>query len=373
MRAAAEFTAEPFKEQVYSLVSYPQAALAFIQEAEQYIKMMDDTLKPLYEKIDVTANTLNTLPYHPFMNNCLQAIIEQMSIGQSHPKTFVKEAKTNVLALTKQLKDVASFNDLLQLEKQTTVSYPLLVEFIEQRLQHYVTHIQHIAKTQSTVDQCIIWYTKTLKTFETNTDEALCYNWTTQLIDKDIYEQWLVDLTTIFEEKFDLYEPLLRDVLNGQLSFSTFETLDSILQQYIQQIYVLFLTERWQLHQKFAFQLGGEVQEKLEMQSRMYQLVTPIIENIHVLMKDCSDSEQQSIMKMLHPILALPIQQLDHLVADYSFVEDILNEFHLLKRTQFEIFSKDTHDFVLQQQQRDAAYNALMYKMRKQLLQQTNY
>ncbi|MEO4052761.1 hypothetical protein [Solibacillus sp. CAU 1738] len=365
------FDATQFKRKsVTSLVSYCPAALEFLHAAENYIVETEKTLQQLHENIAAASKELLEQQKHPFLQSSLDVLINTLSIQGDHPLQFISDSKQNVVALHQQLKNAKTYTDLIILEKQQKVSYSLLVEFSEKLIHTYFEQITYLGANTEVIQQLTDWYKNSIQAIQQQPLDEIKSAWQAEAIDAEEYEQWLTEMDAILLSKYELFIPILNDLLANNISFATFEQFNTNIQSYIYDIYQLFKKQRVEAHQKFAFQLGGDLQEKLEVQTLLYKLVSPLITSIHDYMKGCSTEEQQSIAAYLQLIIEVPINQLDNLVADFTFVQDILEDFHLLKQSQLANFTADTEHFIEQQQQRDARYNALMYKMRKQLMKQ---
>lgn len=367
----ASFDSDEFKNTIDpSLSSYCTNVLSFLQAAESYLNTTDASLQKLHENIAISSTELLAQPNSSFLQNSLELLVDTLSIKVNHPLSFIEDAKQKVLTIQQHLEQAKSYADLLVVEQQPKVSYSLLIDFTEQHIHRYVDRVRYLGTNTEIIEKLTHWYKENIKAIQQRSSNQIRLTWQAAEIDADEYEQWIVEMEEVLQSKYELYLPILHDLLANKISFTSFEQLDTKLQVYIENIYQFYQKERVEAHQKFAFQLGGDLQEKLEVQTLLYKLVSPLITSIHDYMKDCPNAEQKCIASYLQYIIEVPINHLDHLVADYTFVQDILEDLHTLKQAQLQHFAVDTQHFIEQQQQRDARYNALMYKMRKQLMKQ---
>lgn len=147
-----------------------------------------------------------------------------------------------------------------------------------------------------------------------------------------------------------------------------------MLQEYKDGIDKFYLEERKNIHQKFAFQVGGDLQEKFEAESELHKLISKLQSRLQDVVFSLEKSENRLfLLKWAETLLDLQIDEVLDFVkykelSKISF--DVLTEFANLKRKNFEVYILDSKAYSEELQRREKEYNSLIFKMRKDLMKQ---
>ena len=109
------------------------------------------------------------------------------------------------------------------------------------------------------------------KSFKTSLREELAASCRADRIEDEIFSAWYDDWQKkrfAIEQRF---MPIVEFALKDHLNDSIGRVID-ILQNYRDEVDKFYLNERKNIYQKFAFQAGGELQEKFETESELYKL-----------------------------------------------------------------------------------------------------
>lgn len=156
-----------------------------------------------------------------------------------------------------------------------------------------------------------------------------------------VFAAWYDDWRT---KRFALEQrflPLAEFALKGNLS-DAFEPVLNILRDYRDAVDKFYLHERKTIYQKFAFQAGGDLQEKFETESRLYNLAEKFQHNLQEIIFARDKTEERIfLLRWAEPLLNLPIDELSDFIHDREL--DAISH------------------------KRETEYNALIFRMRKDL------
>lgn len=132
-----------------------------------------------------------------------------------------------------------------------------------------------------------------------------------------------------------------------------------------------YLNERKNIYQKFAFQAGGDLQEKFEVESALYKLTENLQHNLQEIIFACEKTETRVFLLRWSEILTnIPIDELTAFVKDKNLDAisvEVLNQFAELKERNFAAYLADSAAYSEALQKREQEFNALIFKMRKDL------
>lgn len=149
------------------------------------------------------------------------------------------------------------------------------------------------------------------------------------------------------------------------------EKVFNILQDYIESIDTFYSKERKAIHQKYAFKNKGNLPEKLETELEIAELTTKLQEDIcNILFRRESMEERVFLFKWIQPLIDAKIDNIVEMLDAEVLLADaemIIKEFNKLRLESLRTFLMDSTIFITQQKQRDSEYNALIYRMRKNI------
>ena len=125
-------------------------------------------------------------------------------------------------------------------------------------------------------------------------------------------------------------------------------------------------------HQKFAFQTGGDLQEKFEVESELYKITAAFQKNLQEIIFSLEKSADRIfLLKWANCLLDIQIDVILDFVKDKQLSkisQTVLLEFADLKRKNYESFITDAKAYSEERTNREKQYNSLIFKMRKELM-----
>ena len=205
-------------------------------------------------------------------------------------------------------------------------------------------------------------------------------------IEKDIWEIWYNDWnnTRLIIEKQLL--PLIQRGLKGEIVINNLQgnediksdniirVLLEILKEYKDKIDSFYIEERKGIYQKFAFQIGGDLQEKFEAESQLFKITSHFQEKLQEVIFSIDKVEDKLfLLEWSNNLIDLQIDEVLHFIKDKELSKiskDVLREFADLKRKNYDVFISDAIAYGQELARREKEYNSLMFKMRKDLMKQ---
>ena len=149
------------------------------------------------------------------------------------------------------------------------------------------------------------------------------------------------------------------------------ERVLEVLRGYRAAVDEFYLHERKNIYQKFAFQSGGDLQEKFEIEGELYKLTEKFQRDLQVIIFACDKSEERIfLLKWAEPLLNLPIDELSNFIRNRELdgiSQEILTQFAELRRQNFAQYLSDAQAYGAALEQREKEFNALIFRMRKEL------
>ena len=189
-------------------------------------------------------------------------------------------------------------------------------------------------------------------------------------VDEEIFAAWFDDWQTkrfAIEQRF---LPLVEFALKGNLLDALADVLKSS-RAYRDAVDKFYLQQRKHIYQSFAFQAGGDLQEKFETESALYKLAEQFQRDLQKIIFARDKTEERIfLLKWAEPLLNLPIDELSNFIRDReldAIAEEVLNQFADLRRQNFAQFLSDSQAYGEAVQKRENEFNALIFRMRKDL------
>ena len=139
--------------------------------------------------------------------------------------------------------------------------------------------------------------------------------------------------------------PLTEFSLRGNLQDSAIETL-KILQNYKSEVDKFYMHERKNIYQKFAFQEGGDLQEKFETESELYKIAEKLQRDLQKIIFSSKRTEERIfLLKWAEKLINIPIDEITEFVHDRQLdkiSEEVLTQFAELRRKNFATYLADS-------------------------------
>lgn len=376
-----------------SLIKYYQAVQQWCRELmekvdyyeEQKASVIKDfnlislKLSKKYEanpNLTEAENTLLCDRQHFFQKN--------FSLGMNSVKTKILAVKKQADALEYRIDEIDegenSLRELAELEQEKRVRFAFLAENTAKIIKNALRKIEYFEANHTFVMNAInIWenWTEGYRVFKTTYKEDMKNDCEDDGIEEEIWSAWYQDwqqLRYAIELKM---QPVIERGLRGsmptnkEVKTSVPEQLINILDEYKKQIDKFYKEERKGIYQKFAFQAGGDLQEKFETESSLYKFVAMLQSELQDIIFNCKNAEDRVwILNWANSLLDMQIDEVLKFVANNDLQKishTILDEFAALKQKNYDIYLADAKAYSEEKARREKAYNSLIFKMRKDL------
>lgn len=309
---------------------------------------------------------------------------KNFSLGMNSVKTKILAVKKQADALEYRIDEIDegenSLRELAELEQEKRASFAFLTENTAKIIKNALRKIEYFEANHTFVMNAInIWenWTEGYRVFKTTYKEDMKHDCEDDGIEEEIWSAWYQDwqqLRYAIELKM---QPVIERGLHGsmptnkEVKTSVPEQLIHILDDYKKQIDKFYKEERKGIYQKFAFQVGGDLQEKFETESSLYKFVAMLQSELQDIIFNCKNAEDRVwILNWANSLLDIQIDEVLKFVANNDLQKisrTILNEFAALKQKNYDIYLADAKAYSEEKARREKAYNSLIFKMRKDL------
>lgn len=309
---------------------------------------------------------------------------KNFSLGMNSVKTKILAVKKQADALEYRIDEIDegenSLRELAELEQEKRASFAFLAENTAKIIKNGLRKIEYFEANHTFVMNAInIWenWTEGYRVFKTTYKEDMKHDCEDDGIEEEIWSAWYQDwqqLRYAIELKM---QPVIERGLRGsmptnkEVKTSVPEQLIHILDDYKKQIDKFYKEERKGIYQKFAFQAGGDLQEKFETESSLYKFVAMLQSELQDIIFNCKNAEDRVwILNWANSLLDIQIDEVLKFVANNDLQKishTILDEFAALKQKNYDIYLADAKAYSEEKARREKAYNSLIFKMRKDL------
>lgn len=309
---------------------------------------------------------------------------KNFSLGMNSVKTKILAVKKQADALEYRIDEIDegenSLRELAELEQEKRASFAFLAENTAKIIKNALRKIEYFEANHTFVMNAInIWenWTEGYRVFKTTYKEDMKHDCEDDGIEEEIWSAWYQDwqqLRYAIELKM---QPVIERGLcgsmptNKEVKTSVPEQLIHILDEYKKQIDKFYKEERKGIYQKFAFQAGGDLQEKFEAESSLYKFVAMLQSELQDIIFNCKNAEDRVwILNWANSLLDIQIDEVLKFVANNDLQKishTILDEFAALKQKNYDIYLADAKAYSEEKARREKAYNSLIFKMRKDL------
>lgn len=387
------------------LLNYDVKAVnsSVIKYYESVISMIDTFMEQLHHFEDVKNETIQDFNMiglklsKKYEDNPNLTVEENQTLGQrqqffkKHFELGMNTVNRKLLSVKRQSEEIEerieeinngdnSIRELAIIEKENRASFEFIVENVTNIMKKALLRIEFFEENKSFASNVIsLWdkWSENYKVFKTTMKDDLKNTCEDDSIENETYSSWYVDWQKkriMIEEKF---LPLIEYGLKGNLIHTSEEetiiekALES-LWQYKEGIDEFYLEERKNIHQKYAFQVGGDLQEKFESEMKLYKLVSRLQLQLQDIIFSLDKAEDRLfLLKWAESLINLQIDDVLEFINDKELSmisQSVLTEFADLKRKNFEVYISDSKAYSEELQNREKEYNALIYKMRKDLM-----
>jgi len=304
-------------------------------------------------------------------------LAQRLELGTDEPKRKILLVKAQAENFFAELDAINgsddSIRELAELQAEPRADFEFLVENLsriilnaQRKVNFFAAHKDLVSKV---VEAQAAWRDN-YKVFKTSLSEELSATCRNESIDVEIFDEWYEDWQ---QKRFTIEQrflPLVKFALDGHFQNAIYNTLES-LQGYRDSVDKFYLHERKNIYQKFAFQVGGDLQEKFETENELYKLAEKLQRDLQTIIFSCDKTEEKIfLLKWSEPILNLPIDAISNFIHDKNLdaiSEEVLTQFAAIKRQDFATYLSDNKTYGEAIQKRGQEYNALIFRMRKDL------
>lgn len=304
-------------------------------------------------------------------------LAQRLELGTDAPKQKILSVKAQAKEFFNRLDEINSgdnaIRELAALQAEPRADFELLVENLariildtQKRIDFFAEHkdlVSGVVEAQSA-------WSDNYKSFKTSLREELTAACRNDSIDEEIFAAWYEDWQKKRFAVEQRFLPLVEFALKGNLS-DVLKRILAILLEYRDAVDKFYLHERKNIYQKFAFQAGGDLQEKFETESELYKLAEKLQRDLQEIIFSRDKTEDRIfLLRWSEPLLNLSIDEISNFIRDKeldAISEEVLTQFAALKRQNFATYLADAKSYGEAIQRREKEYNALIFRMRKDL------
>lgn len=376
-----------------SIIKYYQAVQQWVEELleklDYYENEKEDVIRDFniiglklgkkYENSDQLTDEENTL-----LRERQRYFASRFSLGMNSVKSKLLAVKHQADELEYRIDEIDNGDDAIHqlalLEKEERASFSFIAENTAKIIRNALKKIEFFEANH----QYVVWaieaweqWTEKYKVFRTTYREELKGSCEEDGIEEEIWQKWFTDWQALrfrIEQKF---QPIVEHELRERVAMVKEDEI-SVAQQIIAELEVyrnavdtFFREERKGIYQNFAFQSNGDIQDKLEAESKLYKLTADFQNALQSIVFNCAKAEDRIfILNWANDLLDIQIDDVLALISDNDLdkiSETILTEFSELKKKNYEIYLADAKSYGEEQARRDKQFNSLLFKMRKGL------
>lgn len=271
--------------------------------------------------------------------------------------------------------------ELSLLEKEDRASFAFVAENTAKIIKNALLKIEYFQEDHDFVMNAVeIWekWSKNYEVFKTTYRESLKNTCEEDGIEEEVWSQWYDNWQSLRFAIEQKVQPIIERGLKASMptveetKVRVPELLIAELERYKKSIDTFFMEERKGIYQKFAFQAGGELQEKFESESELYRYAAAFQSALQEVIFNCVHAEDRIfILKWANSLLDIHIDEILDFVADHDLQkvsQTILEQFATLKQKNYDVYLADAKAYGEEKARREKEYNALIFKMRKELM-----
>ena len=377
-----------------SIIKYYQAVQTWcdelIDKVEHYEEVMDTVIRDFNVISLKLSKKYEENPHLTEEENRLLAdrqryFQKRFSLGMHSVKSKILAVKEQADGLEYRIDDIDNGDDAMHalaiLEKEERASFGFIAENTAKIIRNALLKVEYFQDNHAFVMHAInVWedWSEGYRVFKTTYREDLKHGCEDDGIEEDIWGQWYEDWQKIRYAIEQKVQPIIERGLKSNIptlsetKVSVPEQLIEVLETYKNNVDRFFLEDRKGIYQKFAFQAGGDLQDKFESQSELYKCTASLQSALQEIIFNCANAEDRVfILKWANSLLDIQIDEILSFVADnelQNISNTILTEFATLKQKNFDAYLTDAKAYSEEKARREKEYTSLIFKMRKDLM-----
>ena len=369
-----------------SPIKYFEAVLSLTDELlnvlQDYEAAQADTIAEFLKiSLKLSAKYTDNPNLTPEENSLLaerqKFLSQRLELGIDAPKRRILSVKAEAERFFDKLDKISDGDnficELAALQAEPRADFDLLTESLSRIITDAQSKADFFAEHKNlvvTVVNAQSAWNDSYKSFKTSLREelsAICHE---DGIEDEIFAAWYDDWQ---KKRFAIEQrflPLVEFALKGNLLDSLDDVL-KILVDYRDEVTKLYLNERKNIYQKFAFQDGGDLQEKFETEQELYKLSEKFQFDLQKIIFSRDKTEERIfLLRRAEPLLNISIDEISEFIRDKeldAISEEVLTQFAELRRQNFATYISDSKAYSEAVQKREKEFNALIFRMRKDL------
>lgn len=314
-----------------------------------------------------------------FLRGRIEFFRRKLSLGMHRAKEKILSVKRQADELEDRVDNTDSLTELAAIQAEPRADFPLVAENTARIIMNALLKIEYFESHRDFVMNAVkilTDWTDNYRVFMTALCGQLKDSCVEDTIDARIWDVWLKDWQALRFRIERKLQPLLEwglagDIPAGNNDLSVPERIIAALAEYKSAVDKFYLDERKGVYQKFAFQAGGNLQDKFETESLLYKCSSEFQRALQEIIFDCArPADRIFILKLADDLLDVQIDEILAFVADEGLDKisaEILEGFAELKAKNYDVYLSDAKAYGDELARREKEYNKLMFKMRSNL------
>ncbi|MFS1422867.1 hypothetical protein [Shewanella sp. 10N.286.48.B5] len=316
-------------------------------------------------------------------------MFERLNMDMNIPIANLASMKLQCLNLKKKLFRLNSDDNGLvklgQFSSEPRASFDLVAENSATMLTDALMRIEFYQDNSALVNALIHAekeWTKDFKAIKSVSKEKLKLECEEDDINETLWSTWFTEWTTKRWLIEQCLQPLIEKGIEGAFVEHNVEiptplviNLVELLTTYRNKVDDFYLSDRKSIHQKFAFQDGGELQEKFEAESELYKHTIEFQTKLHDIVFGLEKVEERLwLFSWGDTLVDMAIDTVLDFIRDKeldSISQAVIGDFTQLRLQNYSTFINDAKAHAEMSAKWDKEYNSLMFKMRKELSQKS--
>ena len=376
-----------------SIIKYYQAIQQWtdelLEKLDYYEKEKDDVIRDFnviglklgkkYESSDLLTAEENAL-----LCERQRYFASRFSLGMTSVKSKILAVKHQAEELEYRIDEIDNgenaIHQLALLEKEERASFGFIAENTAKIIRNALKKIEYFEANH----QYVVWainaweeWTEKYKVFKTTYQEEMKSSCEGDSIEEEVWQKWYADWQFLRFKIEQKVQPIIEKELHERIAMieedeiSVAQQIISELEVYRDAVDLFYLEERKGIYQNFVFQSNGDVQDKLETESKLYKITADFQRALQDIVFNCAKAEDRIfILNWANSLLDIQIDDVLSIISDHDLdksSDTILTEFSELKKKNYEIYLADAKSYGEEQARRDKQFNSLLFKMRKGL------
>lgn len=377
-----------------SVIQYYESVIAVVDDLMNKVSYFENEKNEIINDLNIMAIKLSgKYDDNPNMTDHENELFKKrqgffkknFDIGMNTVKDRLISVKSQAMAMEDNLERINDSDDAIKelavFESKNRVSFEFLVENSVNIIIRALKKIEFFESNSKLVKglfELLVQWDEDYNVFKTTLKGDLINACKDDSIESEVYDVWYEEWQKkryIVENRF---MPVVEYALKGKLTdeyednLTVAEKLIKLLKEYKDRLDVFYLEERMSIHQKFAFQSGGDLQEKFETESELYKYTGQFQNDLHrIVLKLENKEDSLFLLKWARPIINIEIDEILEFIGNKklsSISMDVLKEFSDLKQNNFDAYISDVKSYSDELKRREKEYNSLVFKMRKDLM-----